>query len=569
MSEFMQNIGWENTIEAWHLVVLFILLSLASFWEIRKLKPRKVGRTIALLLAFISLYIIYLSPFSLIEKPIKSVLLFGQHISENTVDSLSDEFDLTGLHLHENSKFHEVGSENITSISELEYQIDTAFVYGYFPQLNPVHYKFRKDIEIQKGLYINYPKSIVLGDSLSISIQNLENKELNISALIGNDSISKPISAKGQGRISILPKSTGYVISEISTNNGNYHFAINVEEKEQYVFQILASAPDFEWKFFSDYLKSKEHSLYQKTQISKGKFKSSFFNWHDSLQFNRGVAKDLKVLFSDANTWEDLAPNVKNSYVETLKENHGSLIFRTNPNSQIKLDLDLSKSTNIFSTSNNLLEQNNYNYLQFNNIYELDEVAKKTVFRRVTPELIYGVINFQNSYKLKLSGKDQEFKQVWSPFFNDLIRRSSEIFYDKSKWAVQHHPFFLRIWSSGELQEISIFNLQNDTIKLNAKPDVIFPERKHLIFYPKNVGWHFIHLKNQRQSIPFYVHSEELLNQSEFLSIYNYDYLNYLNFEVSDIKKKEKKYNQESLTLWFFLLFLLSIAYLWIEDKIT
>jgi hypothetical protein len=410
---------------------------------------------------------------------------------------------------------------------------------------------------------------IALGDSLSINIENREGKEVNISSIIGNDSISETISAYGQGRISILPESEGYILAKVSTASEMYQLAVKVEATEHFVIQILSAAPDFEWKFIGDYLKNKEHSVYQKTQISKGIFKSSFFNWHDSLRFHRGVAKDLKVLFADAKAWQDLSPNSKDQYLTKLKENSGSLIIRTNANSQIQLDLDKPKPTNIFSTSDNLLEQNNYNYLEFNNIYGLDEVAENSVFRKVTPNTIYGIINFQNSYQLKLSGKNQEYDEIWSTVFKDLIRKSTELFYTKSKWSVQYQPFFFRLWTDEKVKEILIFNLKNDTIKLKSKPDFIYPERQYFMFYPKTSGWHFIKLRNQSEAIPFYVHAESLANQAEFLYNYNLDYLNYCNFVDSITHEEVEKYNQKPVTIWFFVLFLLCMGYLWIEDKIT
>ncbi|WP_375577782.1 hypothetical protein ABWH96_12060 [Marivirga tractuosa] len=565
----MRNIGWENSVELWHVVVLAVVFILAFIWEFRKQKPRKSFRIIALLFSFISLYIIYLSPYILTEKSKKSILLVDQSISETTIDSLGNEYGLEAFQQLSNSKFLKVGTGQQMTLAELNYQVDTAFVYGYLPLLNPAYFQVREDIEIEKEINIDYPKSIELGDSLSIIIQNHRKREVDISAVIGNDSISKSIPGESHSRISFLPKSSGYILSEISTNNEEYYFAVKVEKAEHHVIQILAATPDFEWKFFGDFLKSKEHSVYQKTQISKGKYKSAFINWHDSLQFNRGVANDLKVLFVDAKAWEDLAANLKNQYLKKLKENGGSLIFRTNPNSRIQLDLDKSKSTNIFSTSDNLLEQYNYNYLQFNNIYQLDEVAQNAIFKKVNPNLIYGVINFQDSYRLKLSGKNNQYEQIWSSVFNNLLRNSTDVFYDKSEWAVQHHPFFFRLWSEEQEEEISIFNLKKDTLKLKKKADFIFPERQHFMFYPNTLGWHFIKLKNEGEVIPFFVHSEVQANQSEFLSNYKHDYLNYLNFEDSNTKEKEKNYNQESVTLWFFLLFLLSICYLWIEDKIT
>lgn len=569
MNDLMRNIGWENSVELWHVAGLSVVFILAFIWEFRKQKPRKFFRIIALLSSFISLYIIYLSPYILTEKSKKSVLLIGQNISENTIDSLGNEYGLEVFLQLSNSKFQKVGTGQLMTLADLNYQIDTAFVYGYLPQLNSAYYQVREDIEMKNGVYIDYPKSIALGDSLITIIQNHGNGEVNVSAVIGNDSISKSISGESHSRISILPKSSGYILSSISTDNEEYNFAVKVENAEHHVIQILASTPDFEWKFLGDFLKSKEHSVYQKTQISKGKFKSAFINWHDSLQFNRGVANDLKVLFADAKAWENLGPNLKNQYLKKLKENRGSLILRTNPKSQIWLDLDKSKPTNIFSTSDTLLEQNNYNYLEFNNLYQLDEVAQNTVFRKVNPDLIYGVINFQDSYRLKLSGKNEQYEKIWNPIFNHLIRKSTELFYDKSEWAVQHQPFFFRLWSEELVEEVIIFNLQKDTIKLKFKKDNIYPERQHVMFYPKQKGWHFINLKKQKELIPFYVNSEASANQSEFLTNYKHGYLNYLNFEVSNTQENDENYNQESVTIWFFLLFLLSVGYLWIEDKIT
>jgi hypothetical protein len=569
MSSILENIAFENSIMLWQLVLLIGLWILGVYWEFRKQKPRKGIRIIALSLVLISLYIIYLSPYTLTEKPKKSVLIISHDIPESTIDSLGLTYDLSVLKQNQKGRFVIEGNDKENTLEDLEFQIDTAFIYGYLPHLNPAYYQFRKDIEIQKGLKLHYPKSIALGDSLKIVIQNLENRDITISALIGQDTLSKFIQNKGMIDFSILPKSTGYVLSKISADDANYHFAVSVEKPQKHVIQILSASPDFEWKFFMDYLKSKEHSVYQKTQISKDKFKSAFVNWHDSLQINRGVANDLKVLFVDVKAWEDLNPNTQNLYLKKLKENSGSLIFRTNPNSQIKLDLDKSKLTKIFSTSDNLLETNNYKYLQFNNLQALDEVAQNAVFRKVFPNMILGVINFQNSFQLKLSGKEEIYEQLWSPVFNDLTRKSNELYYDKTEWAVQYQPFFFRPWSANKKENIAVISPSYDTIPLGSQSDFLFSERQHFMFYPKEEGWYFIQLKDESESIPFYVHSETEIIQSEFLSNYNHDYLKYLNFEDSITQQKKPSYNWKSVTIWFFVLFLMGVTFLWIEDKIT
>jgi len=146
MNDLMRNIGWENSVEIWHVAVLALMFILAVIWEIRKQKPRKIWRTIALLVAFISLYMFYLSPYTSVEKPQKSILLIGQDISETKIDSLGNEYGLEAFQQLSNSKFQKVGTEQQLSLAELDFQIDTAFVYGYFPQLNPAYYQVREDI---------------------------------------------------------------------------------------------------------------------------------------------------------------------------------------------------------------------------------------------------------------------------------------------------------------------------------------------------------------------------------------------------------------------------------------
>jgi hypothetical protein len=569
MSSILENMAFENSFMLWHLVLFFGLLVLGVFWEFRKQKPRKEIRIIALCIVLISLYIIYLSPYISTEKPLKSALIISKDTPEKTIDSLELIYDLSTIKQHQNGNYSLAGIGKETTLEELEFLIDTAFVYGFIEHLNSAYYQFRKDLEYQKGLNIKYPKSLALGDSLKIGIKNLEDTDIEILALIGQDTLSKSIPKNGRIHLSALPKATGDILVNISTSDMNYHFSTYVEKPNKYVMQILSASPDFEWKFFINYLKSEEHSVYQKTLISKDKFKSAYINWYDSLTINRGVANDLKVLFTDAKAWEELNRSQQNIYLKKLKENNGSLVFRSNPNSQVQLDLGLSKLTNIFSTNDNLLESESYKYLQFNNLYGLDEVAQNTVFRKVFPEMIIGVINFQNSFQLKLSGKEDEYEQLWSPVFNDLIQKYEGLFYDKTEWPIQYQPFFFRSWALEKMEEIFIISPLSDTVRLISKKDFLFPERHHFMFYPHEVGWHFIQLKKQAKTIPFYVHSESLISQSEFLSNYNYDYLNYLNFEDSKTQQKALTFNRISITIWFFVLFLLSIAYLWIEDKIT
>jgi hypothetical protein len=229
----------------------------------------------------------------------------------------------------------------------------------------------------------------------------------------------------------------------------------------------------------------------------------------------------------------------------------------------------MSKITNIFSTGDNLLDQEYYKYLQINTIKGFTEVGKNSLFRTVRPDIIYGIINFQNTFQLSLSGNNQEYDRIWKNVFQELVQNEKSIFYDKTAWPVLYHPFNFTVWSVNTFDQLAVINPSKDTIEMEKIKDEIYPERAHYMFYPARVGWHFIQLENPSKLIPFYVHDSKLTNASQFLKEYNNSYLNYLNFESLEQKQSNYKFQKHFITIWIFILFVIGVGYLWMEDKIT
>jgi len=571
MNKFLLNIYWENLWSFDHLIVLIAITILLLFWEIRKKGRRLPLRVLAVILTIASLYLIYLKPYILEEKPKSSAVLISHALPQNFQDSLFSKYNIPVLKQDSNYKFTYFGTENATSFSleELDFQIDTAFLYGYFPQLNPRYYNKRIDHNLKGGLTIDYPKSIDLGDSLKIVIKNNYDQEISEKLIINQNTIPFKVAKKSQVEISTLPKVSADNFIKISDKNYDYNFSVEVKKPELYRIQILSAAPDFEWKFLTNYLKTEGHSVYQKTKISKDKYIIKRINWSDSISINRGVVSNLKVLLVDAKSWNNLTKVQQGRFRDELTKNKGSLIFRSNENTNITLDLGMSKIANIFSTGENLLDQEYYKYLQIKMIKGFTKVGKNSLFRTVRPDIIYGIINFQNTFQLSLSGNNQVYDRIWKNVFQELVQNEKSIFYDKTAWPVLHHPFNFTVWSVNTFDRLAVINPSKDTIEMEKIKDEIYPERAHYMFYPARVGWHFIQLENPSKLIPFYVHDSKLTNASQFLNEYNNSYLNYLNFESLEQKQSNYKFQKHFITIWIFILFVIGVGYLWMEDKIT
>ncbi|MBK6267421.1 hypothetical protein JKA74_20435 [Marivirga sp. S37H4] len=570
----MTALSFTNDFNLWHALLLSVAFILISIGEWRKRKRRRLFRIIAVLIGLISLYIIYLKPVTYTEKPLQSIVLLGEETDESYSDSLIKEKNYEIFWWDNQQAILRSGNrKSTTTFTGLDYAIDTLFTVGSIPPINPDYYQHRVNLRTnQPKISINYLKKIHLGEKLKLEVANISNHSLHLAGVLGNDSMKAQHLPAGEKLLkTIQPKTSGHIKGELTINKQEvYHFSTLVYEEQKFVFHLLAETPDFEWRFLKDYLTENGHAVYLKSKISKDKYKSSFSNWPDSLaqQMKSDNPLYVNVLITDMNAWNTLNIKNKNNYIEALKPKHGTLIFRANPNSRMSLQSIHSSLKETVVTGSEIFSLRGINQLNVNLINHFEEVINLHLQKIILAEMSVGIISIQDSYKWQLGGKQEEYESYWSAVLNQLMRTQVDVQVFKTQWPVKYQPFHAQIWSNQSLGTAKIINPKMDTLELKLTNDLIYPEREHLVYFPGLAGWHQLHLKEKSLYYHFYVHEVNTAQQASMELPYEFAYNSYLEqfgrYE-DDISSNKK---EEPLTFWFFLMFLLSMGFLWMEEKL-
>ncbi len=522
----------------------------------------------------ISLYIIYLKPFVYTEKKVKSVLVIDSHTDQDYVDSLISNSKYDVLIWDNDKQLLKLEKhKNPVPFTDLEYAIDTLFAGENVPPINPSHYQHRINLNQNRPrVRISFPETITLGEALKLEVHNISNDSLQLAGQLVYDSISQQYLSAGEKYIKIIqPKVAGPLKGHLIINQQEeYHFSVLVREQEKFVFHLLAESPDFEWRFLKDYLEDNGHAVYLKSRISKDKYKSSFSNWPDSLAQQKYSSSLLKaeILILDMEAWNRLNFRQKQAYTKILKSSEGSLVFRANPNSKISLKFIHPSLVKTIFTGGETFTLRGVNQLKINNINSFTEVNNLSLYKKILPRLSIGIISIQDSYKWQLGGLEKDYENYWVSILNTLVRREGEVEMFKTEWPVQYQPFHVQLWSDQMINKVEIVNSDYDTISFKLIKDIVYPERQHLVYYPDKIGWHSLFIDEKSIYFPFYVHKEAAAHQDLIVQAFNYNYYAYhkqLQIKGSDDLLKSK---EVYLTLWFFLLFLLSSGFLWLEEKI-
>ncbi len=570
----MSDISLTYEFLAWHIIILCVLLIIISVFEWKLKKRNRILRIFAVSIALISLYIIYLKPVISIDKPTKSIVLIGKNISNSLSDYLVKFSEYEVLFWDENTHLLKSKNQKRTySFSQLDYAIDTLFVRGYVPPINPAYYQHLVMADTVSRKYsIDFPDKIYLGDTISLKITNKSDENIIVEGQLGNDSIKNEVLKSDQDYfLNYIPTTSGFHQSVVLIDEEEeYNFSTLVEDKRKYVFHLLAETPDFEWRFLKDFLAKEGHAIYLRSKVSSKKYKTDFVNWPDSLSAQMKTFNPLysNVLIIDMEAWNKIGNSGRTNYLSLLNEKQGVLLLRANSNERLNLnsiESDLNGYVIVGESSN---EYEGLKMASINKQRDFDQHKELPFFFTILTDLSIGITPMQDTYKWQLAGKESIYSNYWIKIINQLLRDPAERYQDKTQWPVQFQPFHFQLWTSTDFDKVKVVNNKSDTINIGLIQDKHYPERRHLVYYPVSTGWHQIISQNKTIIDQFYVHPEEASAQNLMDLSYKFEYNNYFN-EISSTEQFKSSNNKvKSLILWFFLLFLLSISFLWVEEKV-
>ncbi|RZJ99949.1 MAG: hypothetical protein EOO46_21455 [Flavobacterium sp.] len=348
---------------------------------------------------------------------------------------------------------------------------------------------------------------------------------------------------------------------------------------------ILASFPDFEYKFLKKWLYDNQYPLAFRSRISKNKYSSDFFN-ADRLnlnQINGNTLKKFDVLIIDEEEFAAITQSERAAVDNAVNNGMGLLIRISNPKSLTPISNKFGRFESPALKDKQLtlaLKDDNYKFSklpleqtlflkasQNDRALVADANGKILVNSTIKGSGKVLISSLASTFNWLLSGKTNDYTAYWSEILSKAARKKFEI---QSLKILPQFPsvnekarFVVDLSASGKIPSLKI-----ESIKLAPRQNIELPFEWDAIFWPERAGWNNLNVNQSNES--FYVYKKD-----EWQTLKKLEIINSTQQFVSKSKNKELKTVTEDIILqeevsiwWFFIGFLFAWSFLWFESRI-
>lgn len=423
--------------------------------------------------------------------------------------------------------------------------------------------------------------------------QNTSNKKVKLLLKgLGNSIDSILVEAKSNRSFSFKsqPKQIGKAVYRLISFQGKDTLSKEpvpflVGEQIPMKVLILASFPDFEYKFLKKWLYDNQYPLAFRSQISKNKYSSDFLNM-DSLNLNRINASSLKkfdVLIIDEEELAAISQEERTAIDIAINSGLGLFIKISNPKPTTTLGGKFSRFESPASKDKQLglsLKEENYKLGKLpleQTLFLKTSQNDQPLIADVSGKILVNstikgsgkvvVSSVASTFNWLLSGKTYDYTTYWSEILSKTARKKLEI---QSVKTLPQFPsvneqtrFVIDLAESGKVPSLKI-----DSIKLAPRQNIELPFEWDTIFWPTTYGWN--NLSVNQSAEPFYVYKKE-----DWQALKNQQNINYTLQFINRTKNQQLKtavtdisFQEEVSIWWFFIGFVFASAFLWYESRI-
>jgi hypothetical protein len=441
----------------------------------------------------------------------------------------------------------------------------------------------------------NWPAKLKTSESLQVqgTYQNSGSETVKLLLKgLGKTVDSTSIEAKANKSFSFKtnPKQTGKAVYELIALQKKDTLAkepvpVQVGDQAPMKVLILASFPDFEYKFLKNWLYENQYPLAFRSQISKNKYASDFLNM-DGFNLNQISSASLKkfdILIIDEEELAAISPGERASIDLAVKNGMGLLIRVTNVKASSTLSgrfsrfespalkgkpLNLTLAEDHFKFNPLPLEQALFLKANQSDKPLIVDASGKTVVNSSISG--YGkvlVSTLSSTYNWLLSGQKTDYTTYWSKLLANAARKRNEIL------AVNISPQFpvvnqkIRVVTDlAESDKLPILKIDN--IQLSPRQNMELPFQWDALYWPQRAGW--INLQRNQTIEPIYIYQK-----TDWQALKNQQILNDTHQFIKNLNTTKAKSNitdtiieNEVSVWWFFTGFLFACAFLWYESRI-
>ncbi|GAA4198801.1 hypothetical protein GCM10022289_08120 [Pedobacter jeongneungensis] len=584
------------------ILVALLLLGFLLFKEIKRLnKARLFWRILANIIA-IACFVLLIIPIKYethLHQRADEIILLTQGTHPDSVASLKGKkYALSSIDL-----------KNIkaTSIPDLSYFLKTnpnirkLNIYGY--GLNAVELEKLKGYQVKfhpsanpNGIIAAYwQEKLKATDVLAVQGHYQNTSKQTIKLLLkglGKTVDSTTIEGKSNKTFSFktTPKQSGKAIYQLIALQKNDTLSkepipIQVGDQPAMKVLILASFPDFEYKFLKNWLYENQYPLAFRSQISKNKFASDFLNI-DSVNLNQINALTLKkfdILIIDEDELAAINPNERASINVAVNSGMGLFIRVSGQKALTTLSgrfnrfespvlkdkpLNLSLTEDHFKFKPLPIEQALFLKSGDHDQSIITDAGGKTLVNSsISGAGKIMVSTLSSTYNWLLSGQKTDYATYWSKLLSSAAKKRNEILsvniLPQFPTVNQKTRIITDLATSGKMPTLKI-----DDFALSPRQNMELPFQWDAFYWPQQAGWTNLQVNQSIQSVYIYEKTDwqTLKNQQTLKD--TRQFIKNLGATENRPQLTDSIIEEEVSTWWFFAGFLLAAAFLWYEARI-
>jgi hypothetical protein len=445
---------------------------------------------------------------------------------------------------------------------------------------------------------IHWNKTIKSGEQLMLSGNYLNSSNKPVKLILNGlgtnlDSVNIPAGKSENFQLKTIPKHLDkavYALIGITENDSilNEKIPVFVESQASLKVLILSSSPDFENKFLKNWLFENQYAIAVRSAISKNKFSTKFLN-STRINLDRitpSVLENFDLLISDPNELSSLS-RAENQVVQNQLSNGMGLImiadsipategffnriFETRAlvradEKTISLnwdDYNTKKMTLGSSGSFRILPKDG------NQALVKDDKANIIVSSKLSGRGRILLSSITDTYTWMLGNDLKSYSSYWSELIGNVARRKelNSVWALKDPIPVLNQETSIIIETSSD--SIPVARSEGDLLKFKQNPVLGFQWTAP--YWPQKTGWHLLEAGNSQNTMQswFYVYNkEDWASVKAIEKIKNNNKVAENTLPGSNEQNSVERYYRETVPpAYFFILFLLSCTYLWLEAK--
>lgn len=348
---------------------------------------------------------------------------------------------------------------------------------------------------------------------------------------------------------------------------------VSVNPAKKFNILLINAFPTFESRFLKQFLDTSDHNYFIRSQISTDKYRyeSRGSSISEMARITTSALKGFDVLIINAVELMAL-PTSQQRVIANAIENEGLgiLIVAGNDELNKKLPVWASVGYKKVQNENFILSEEDELKVSTSNYRFASSTLSESAYSdndgdlvQVNPRGLGKVVlsAFIETYELSLSGNDEAYQNLWKTLLESCLMPTGK------KWSLENDFIYVHEPSRFELINDSISKVVYEGAEVALKQNMLVEDRWESLIWPTKSGWNFIDTnKGDQRRKWFYVHESD-----EFKSVKISERIlaNRRLMVNENVQKEALRENELEISLWwFYSIFIISMAYLWLQPKL-